>query len=101
MEVPHLQSVRVDATFEKLFKRCVISACVSASGPVFAKRITGTKEVVLGTDVHNLATVGFRGSWSPVPEEKGDNLERGITVGTSLFNFLTDTNWNVEQHVLF
>ena len=41
------------------------------------------------------------GSWSLVPEIKGDNLERGITVGTSLFNFLIDTNWNVEQHVLF
>ena len=41
------------------------------------------------------------GSWSLVPEIKGDNLERGITVGTSLFNFLIDTNCNVEQHVLF
>ena len=38
---------------------------------------------------------------SPVPEEKGDNLERGITVGMSLSNFLTDTNWDVEQYVLF
>ena len=65
---------------------------MSASGPVFAKRITGTKEVLLGTDVYNLGTAGFRGSWSPVPEIKGDNLERGITVGMSLFNFFIDTN---------
>ena len=78
-----------------------MSACVSASGLVFAKRITGTKEGVLGNDVHCLATEGFCGSLSPVPEEKGDNLERGITVGMSLSNFLTDTNWDVEQYVLF
>lgn len=70
---------------------------MSASGPAFEKRIAGTKEAWLGTNVHVSGTAGSHSPWSLMTEEKGDNLERGVIVGRSLLIFLSKQTENLKN----